>query len=485
MSNTKEINLKPTPKQYEAWQALQDDAIKFLVFGGGAGGGKSWLGCEWLLTMCYQYPGSKWFIGREELTRLKKSTYITWTKVCKYHEIPREDWKLNSQDNYIEFINPDSAAFGSRIDLLDVSFKPSDPLYERFGSTEYTGGFLEEAGEINFKAFDVLKSRIGRHLNREYSIKPKIYITCNPKKNWLYSKIYKPWKAGKLPPQYAFIQALYYDNPHTAKDYGETLAEIEDPVMRQRLEFGNWEYDDDPAKMMDYDAICDMFFLQIEHNKPTRYMTIDVAREGVDKAVIMVWYDFDVREIHVWEKCTLDNLQEDARDIANKHGIPRSQIIADEDGVGGGFVDNFKCKGFKNNASPIQKKIETSSEKQLKQLNYENIKAQCAHIMARKINNHEVAMCATTHEEDIKEELEILKRVDLDKEGKFKIIKKDDVKDLIGRSPDFLDTVIMRGYFELKPKKGKKIGSKLKEKVTVNMITGRPQGRINITGLRR
>ena len=57
-----------------------------------------------------------------------KSSYITWTKVCAYHKIPRDDWKLNGQYNYIEFLN------GSRIDLLDLAYKPTDEMYERLGS---------------------------------------------------------------------------------------------------------------------------------------------------------------------------------------------------------------------------------------------------------------------------------------------------------------------------------------------------------------
>jgi hypothetical protein len=62
--------IRPTPKQEQAWQKLQDLTTRFLLFGGGAGGGKTWLYCEWLLTWAYFYPGSRGFIGRDELKRL-------------------------------------------------------------------------------------------------------------------------------------------------------------------------------------------------------------------------------------------------------------------------------------------------------------------------------------------------------------------------------------------------------------------------------
>lgn len=135
--------IKPSEKQYLAYKILLDKATSFLLYGGSAGGGKSWLGCEWLLTNCYNYPGTRWFIGRRERTRLMSTSYITWQKVCKWHGIPDTDWKLNGQYNYIEFIA--GHAKGSRIDLIDLAFKPADPEYSRLGSLEFTGGWIEEA----------------------------------------------------------------------------------------------------------------------------------------------------------------------------------------------------------------------------------------------------------------------------------------------------------------------------------------------------
>jgi intein/homing endonuclease len=316
----------PTIKQHQAWEALKDPALMFIVFGAGAGTGKTWLGCEWLLTNCYFYPMSKWFIAREELKRLMTSTYITWCKVCAHHNIPKNDWDLNQKYNYIEFTS------GSRIDLLDLKYLPSDPLYERLGSLEYTGGWIEEAGEIDFGAFDVLKSRINRHLNDKYNLQGKMLLTCNPTKRWLYSTVYKPFKVGALPMQYAFIPATYKDNPHTAERYGQMLAQIKDDAQKQRLMYGNWEYDDDPRSLIEFDAICDLFTNKTP--KGEAYLTIDVARFGADKAVIMRWEGWQVKEIYVYPTCTITRLQAEAENICNTHLIPRSHVIADEDGVG-------------------------------------------------------------------------------------------------------------------------------------------------------
>lgn len=451
--------ITPTKKQYEAWKSLRaEDECKYPVFGGGAGGGKSWMGCEWLMTNCYFYTGSKWFIGREELSRLKKSTYVTFQKVCKYHNIPRTDWKFNGQDNYIEFRNTETNSFdgaGSRIDFLDLAFAPRDPLYERYGSSEYSGGWIEEAGEVNFLAFDVLKSRIGRHMNKEANIPIKMLITCNPKKNWLYKYVYMPWKEGTLEKDFKFIQSLYKDNPHTAEEYGDQLASIKDKATKERLMYGNWEYDDDPATLIEYEAILDIFTNTVEESI-SKFMTVDVARYGQDKTVFMFWKGFEVYKIKVHTKQGVDVTSDKLREYAKEEQIPFSHIIVDEDGVGGGVVDNVRgVKGFINNSSAI---LTQEQERDKKTINYQNLKTQCYYLISDKINNHEIAV--KTEDENIKadltEELEYVKSKDIDKGGKLKIIGKDEVKEFIGRSPDYSDALMMRIYFTLKEIKTKK-----------------------------
>jgi len=48
------------------------------------------------------------------------------------------------------------------------------------------------------------------------------------------------------------------------------------------------------------------------------------------------------------------------------------------------------------------------------------------------------------------EELEQIKSKDIDKDTKLKIVSKDEIKEVLGRSPDFSDTLMMRSYFEYK-----------------------------------
>lgn len=433
-----EITLRPQNKQHLAYEALRTDGVDTVFFGGGAGGGKTWWLCEKSLVNAIRFPGYKTFIGREELKRLMQSTFVTFTKVCRHHDLPDTLWKLNGQYNYIEFAN------GSRIDLLDLKKLPTDPLYERFGSLEYTDGNIEEAGEIDFGAYDVLKTRIGRHFNKEFDLKPTMSITGNPKKNWTYTIFYKPWKSGTLPDNIRFIQSLYTDNEHTSESYGKQLLQVTDKATKQRLMYGNWEYDDDPTTMIDFEAIVDMYTNAVDGG--TKYITADVARYGSDKTVIVVWDGLIATHIVTKRKLGVDEVSAELRDIAVTHSVPYSHILADEDGIGGGVVDTLRgIKGFMGNRTPFD------DQKTGKPANFQNLKAQCTYLLAEYVNNRKIAV--RCDDEEVKalltEELEQIKTLDADKDGKLKILGKEKIKEIIGRSPDYSDCLMMRMFFEL------------------------------------
>ena len=431
------LRLQPTPKQHLAYQAWDDPNILFLLFGGGAGGGKSWWICEKRIKEAYQFAGIKSFIARKELKRLMASTFVTFTKVCQHYQVPKDDWKLNGQYNYIEFKN------GSRIDLLDVDYQPADPLFERLGSLEYTNGDIEEAGEIHSMAFDVLKSRVGRHMNKEFGIGGKIGLTANPTKNFLYSLFYRPHKEGRLPKQYCFIQSLYGDNEYTAQEYGKMLSEIKDKSTLERLKYGNWEYDADPSVLIEYDAIIDFFTNVGEEGK--KYLTADIARYGQDKTVIGCWDGLKLYKIIEAIKKGIDETANLIRNTLTQENIPRSQGLVDEDGIGGGVVDILKgIKGFIANSSPLD-------EQHNAPVSYRNLKAQCSYLLADKMNQRKMA-CAIENEaqrQAIIEELQQIRSKDADKDNKRQVMPKEDVKERIQRSPDFSDMIMMRMYFEL------------------------------------
>src|SRR5690606_37609729 len=120
-----------------------------------------------------------------------------------------------------------------------------------------------------------------------------------------------------------------------------------------------------------------------------------------------------------------------------------SDTIVDEDGVGGGVVDILGCIGFVNNSKPLPNP-ETGDDE-----NYQNLKTQMYYALAKKIQEGGMYVkCVDGDEQDkIVKELEQVKQYNMDKDGKKQILPKDKVKELIGRSPDHSDNLMMRMWF--------------------------------------
>jgi hypothetical protein len=232
----------------------------------------------------------------------------------------------------------------------------------------------------------------------------------------------------------------------------EVLDSIRDPVAKARLRFGEWEYSDDPNALIEYDAIQDLFTNEFIAQEGKKFITVDVARYGIDKTVIRVWHGY--RVIRRERKSGLSTAETAAliRSLSVRFGVPVSQIVVDEDGVGGGVIDQLPrgVKGFIAGSAPIRPKPTEA---------YENLKAQCAYHLADLVNNRKIfeGPCTTEERNALTADLEQIKEKNADKDGKRGLISKDKVKAILGRSPDDGDTYIMRAYFDVATFSGFKV----------------------------
>jgi phage terminase large subunit len=443
------INWQQTQKQRIAWDYLNDLITKELIFGGGAGGGKSLLGCGWLITNCGRHRGSRWLMGRRKLKNLKETTLQTFFDLCKAWQIKEgKDFKYNEQAGTLTFTN------GSVILLKDLFLYPSDPNFDSLGSLEITGGFIDEVNQITSKAWGIINSRIRYKLD-EFKLIPKLLGTCNPSKGWVFQDYYKPHEEGTLAPNTKFVQALVTDNPFISPHYIENLKRIKDKATRERLLHGNWHYDDDPSCLFDYDTICDLF-TTITEKSQEKYISGDVARKGRDKMPIGYWEGLQLKEVKEIPYEIKSDTTKSAKwiiDYANQKKVRRSHIILDEDGVGGGVVDQVEgCIGFVNNASPILSREQELKKKQGEYFeNYGNLKTQCYYKLAELAEKGEIGIDEIDSEikRELVEELEQVKRRNMDKDQKIYLVDKETIKENLGRSPDFGDMVMMRMYFEV------------------------------------
>ena len=433
-----------TKKQTKAIDILDDDETTELLFGGGAGGGKTALGCYWQIKRRLKYPETRGLIGRSSLKTLRDTTLQTFFEIAKNQNLKRGlHFDLTSaQDkerpNCIVFFN------GSFIYLRDLFLYPSDPEFDDLGSLEITDAFIDEISQVSQKAKDTVKTRI-RYKLSDYNLIPKSLYATNPAKNWGYSEFYLPDKKNTIPIEKKFVQSLAIDNPHISKEYIKSLRALPAGAQKERLLYGNWEYSNDPLTMNEYEKILELYTNNFVPNTGVMYMTCDIAYEGSDIFVIMVWDGLQVIKVITNDKISEVAVPNWINEHRLKYKVPLGNVIYDADGVKR-FVRQSASTGtlngakeFHNNGSPIDSA-------------YFNLKSECYFKAADYVNTNKIYIKDESYKDQFIQEAEQIRKIEHADDGKLRVEKKSDLKERLKRSPDFWDAFAMRMYFELKPK---------------------------------
>ncbi|MCK9474073.1 MAG: phage terminase large subunit [Sulfurimonas sp.] len=435
-----------TEKQTKAFDYLEDKTTKEILFGGSAGSAKSFTGCLWQLLRRLAHPNTRGLIGRAKLTDLKNTTLMTFFEVANMLGVNHK-FKYNAQNNRILFNN------GSIIFLKDLFLYPSDPEFVSLGSMEITDCFIDEAGDVCEKAYTILRTRIRYNLINGV---PKMALGANPAQNWLYREFYKPFKDGTLPNDRKFVPSTARENKYIPHEYLISLDKLKG-IDRERLRNGNWDYEDDNTVMIPYDAILGMFGFEYAE-RGQKYISADIALGGADLFVVGVWDGLQLLDVIVLPKCEADEVLTVLKDCADKHQVPYRNIVFDGDGVGG-YLRGFLRRSYKfnNGSSPIIAKKKQSAGYLMKKSfitpDHANLKTQCAYRLADLASNGEIGITLTNtirkYQDRIQSELQQLKRDKVDNDSKLYIISKEQMKENLAHSPDFLDMMIMRMVFEL------------------------------------
>ncbi len=415
------LALKYLSIESDIWQVL---------YGGAASGGKSFLGCDWQIKRRLKYPGTRGLIGRAELKKLRLSTMATFFELCaQYGLVAGRDYTYNGQDHVINWYN------GSQTILMDLADMPSDAEFQRFGSIEITDYFVDEAGEVSEKCIAILASRVRYKLVND---KPKGLLTCNPHKGWLYNDFYNAKRNGTIRSDREFIQALPTDNPHISPVYLQSLQLLPD-IDRKRLLEGDWDYDETKDRLYEYDDLLRCF--RPSTTLGDKFITADIARMGDDRTVIVVWNNLHAEKFVVLKHKPINEVVDTINELIKSHSVRLSNVLVDEDGIGGGCKDYLHCKGFLNGSKAVRD-------------NYMNLKSDCYFKLGELISSNAITF-EETHKDTIVKELEMIRREKIDSDGKLRVTNKEDLKKRHGISPDFADAIMMRAFYELKKNFGK------------------------------
>ena len=199
---------------------------------------------------------------------------------------------------------------------------------------------------------------------------------------------------------------------------------------------GNWKYKsagDDIIKLADMDR-----FYANPHQTAdsTRYMTCDVAFEGGDQCGFILWIGNHMEDIYVCKKDAKTTI-EIAQALLERWRVRQENFSYDLLGIGHIF------KGYFPKAMPFNAKEAVDAK--YKGMYY-NLNSQAAYMFSDHIKDKNYKNM--TLREILNQERRCI-RFREDDQSRL-IDKAVGMKKLIGRSPDFLDTMKMREVFNIK-----------------------------------
>lgn len=266
---------------------------------------------------------------------------------------------------------------------------------------------------------------------------------------------------------FTFIPGSIYQNEILRKANPGYLANLlsQDEAIRAQLLEGNWKVRQDNLSLFSFDSINNLWDNVIPSSSG-RYITCDAARFGRDLCVILVWSGWEVINIEVIKQSDVHDILKAIEKHRVRFGVAKSNTLIDQDGVGASAVRMGGYKGFSGGELP--RKVQGLKE------NYKNLKTQCYYYLAeQKVNLNDIKINVTDGncmvdgiwttkvkvggkvsdiKELIRDDLRAIKRDKVDMEGKICINPKEEQKVILGRSPDFGDSLMMRALFDFMPK---------------------------------
>lgn len=436
-------DFKPTLQQHKLFKTFGNQAILEVLYGGAAGGGKSYGLWSLIILKALEYNGIRIGLARQTLSQIKNNTMSTFYEVANDFGLLDTHYNYNENKGQIKFYN------GSIIQFFELRYLPSDPFYDRFGGALLTFGVIEEAAGCDAKGKEVFSSRLGRWMNDIYNIPPHLYLSTNPGTNFVYSDFYIPYTKNILESFRRYIPAKLNDNKYQSKYYADALLKRLGEANAKRLLRGEWNFDDDSTRLMLYENINLIFdYPKLYKPRGEMYLTADIAFTG-DRCIIILWQGLDIIKIYNY----IGELKEGTKDeyirdpekelvkLAELHKVKQHHIAYDADGVGKYLKANLpRSYDIINNSKPVRDE------------NYANLKAQLNFKLADLINEGRIKCMDDSFKELQIQELYEIKSPPLETvDGKLKIVPKSEVKKIIGRSPDIADAMAFRMIFELRP----------------------------------
>lgn len=196
------------------------------------------------------------------------------------------------------------------------------------------------------------------------------------------------------------------------------------------------------------------FFSNPQMPQGKHYATCDVAFDGGDSLVLWLWNGWHIDDIFV---CRLDSKGsvDSVKAKLSEWGVLEENFIYDLNGVGQTFKGYFRHSIPFNNRESVDPKLRGV---------YDTIKSQAAYLFAKRIQRGDVSINARLLTRKfsgrgfekmplqqilMKERKCVRANSEVSDKG-FVLIKKADMKKIVGHSPDYFESLFMREIVEIK-----------------------------------
>lgn len=424
-----------TPKQDEYIAAALSGRYRHLLYGGAAGGGKTYVLCALIMLLCRMFPGSKWAIVRADLPRLKKTVIPTWNKIAPrpfFGDIHKTDWEVEAEN-------------GSRVLFFPASEK-EDPEFNRAKGLEINGVAVEECNEVSEPFVDTMASRVGRWTVPGRVQPPLLSLySCNPNQQWPKQRFYSPWQRGVLAQRHYYLPAKVTDNPYLTKEYLEQLDALP-PAQRSVFFDGNWDNADEPDQLIKNEWVEAAFARGANPNNKgrSRALGIDVARYGDDDTVLAETEGWHLVSIDAFHGIDTRKTSEIAKAQIVTRQIPANMVRVDTVGLGSGVADNLRhdklaVTEYIAGAKPIEGLHRFLKFKNLRSQQWWNLRE-----LVRGVDGPAASFAQNLpleYRNKLTADL-IAPRYSLDSDKVIEVESKDSIKARLGRSTDYGDAVV-------------------------------------------
>ena len=405
---------QPRPKQLEAHACK----AKYLLFGGAMGGGKSFFLCGDAIYNALKYPGNRLVIIRKELSVLRRTVLVTFFKVCP----PRIIRNYNQSKFEIIFIN------GSVLTFIEADIN-RDPLLEKIKGLECGWAAIDEASEISVEVYRMLKTRLRWVLPDGSKPSYEIRLTSNPESCWLIPTFIQTTNKDEV-----YIQSLTSDNYAEDSEYIQNLKDAfkDSPNLLRKYLYADWSLSDSINQLISNETIkaCS---IQIQGRGAA--LGVDVARYGNDKTAFVLIKDGNVKLIESYQHTSTTEVSSRVIQLINDYGIDSRNVGIDGIGIGAGVIDELKQRGYDvveivGGAKPE----EPDSNDTFKPF---NLRSQMYYELRKSLIAGEIGNLT---DEALKLELQAIK-YEIHADKTLRVISKDAIKKILGRSPDLADAL--------------------------------------------